>query len=576
MGHLKNTTQSVEHPAPRVEKSAAFTGAPLYLIGFVLIASLTALVYTFMHLRHERHDSPVYVLLLFVLVLPAMLRYWRDNRACSTAGWPVPRIDAAATCVFAILAVAVGASGAHEHTIPDESAYKFQARVFAAGKVKAAAMPGVAEQVTATPREIYFEQTIQTPNGWFSKYPPGWPAVLAIGYLLHCAWLLNPILGMLQLLLIWQLARTFGRTTQVFAIFIAATSAYMLVNSVGFMSHALNAVIWLSALASLLKGIRQKQLRYIILCFFFVALATTVRPYTGAVFAFLSAGIAVYELRNDRPLLLKSSGVILAAAASAIGAFLITNHVFTGNALISPYAFARGGTRIHELTLSPGEILYNLLHIWRWAITDTVRVTFPFMLLFAIYALYRERSRRELWCFALLFPSLIFACLFQAEASASFDGERFYFEGFCPMAIVAARGFYLWCDEWKLTRPAIMRTLIVLTGLQTAMVILAISDIETVLSPFKQAYALAQSSPIQPLVFLSGDSPAFWSKHVNWNEADWSHARTVYLNDPGGGARDRVACEFDRTSYRVINFDDITHTFSKRDMVAKCHTSMRF
>jgi hypothetical protein len=576
MDSIKSTTPSFDHPAASAEKWPGLARSRMCLIGFVLAAALSALVFTFMHLGHQRHDSPVYVLLLYLVVLPSMLLYWRNSRRSGPATWLLPRVDLAATCVFAVLAVAVAASGAHEHTIADESAYKFQARVFAAGKLKAEPMPGVAEKLRDTPREIYFEQTIQTRHGWFSKYPPGWPAVLAIGYLLHCGWLLNPIFGLVQVLLIWQLAQPFGRTTQVVAIFVAATSAYMLLNDAGFMSHALNAVLWLSAIASLLRGTRTKQLRYIILSFLLVVFATTVRPYTGAVFALLSTAITLYELRKDPSLLLKSAGIVLAAAASAIGVFLITNHVFTGNALVSPYALMHGGMRIHELTVSPGEILYNLLHLWRWAITDTVRVMFPFMLLFAIYALYRERSRRELWYFALLFPSLIFACLFQAEASASFDGERFYFEGFCPMAIVAGRGLYLWCNDWRLARPAIVRTLFVLTGLQGAMVILAIADVETVLTPFKQAWVLAQSAPNQALVFLSGDSPAFWSKHVNWNEADWSHARTVYLNDPGSAGRDRVACEFGRPSYRVVKFDEMTHTFSKHDMVAKCHNSVRF
>jgi hypothetical protein len=91
----------------------------------------------------------------------------------------------------------------------------FQARVFAAGELKARPIPGATTNPREVPPEIHFEQTIHTPSGWFAKYPPGWPLILALGYLVHLPWLANPVLGMFQLAITWWIAGLWGRNTPI-------------------------------------------------------------------------------------------------------------------------------------------------------------------------------------------------------------------------------------------------------------------------------------------------------------------------------------------------------------------------
>jgi hypothetical protein len=477
----------------------------------------------------------------------------------------------AAAAIFLILAIFLSKAAEHGKLISDESAYAFQARVFASGEWKARPMPGATINPRAVPPEIHFEQTIQSTRGWFAKYPPGWPLLLALGYLAHVPWLVNPVLGATQLALAWWIARRWGRATQILTVVLAATSPFLLMSSIGYMAHACEGTLSLLALGALLEGIDRKKLSWIAFCFLLVVAATEVRPFTGAALATLCAGICLYEFRTDRPFLLRSLPVIGLAAAASVGLLLLTNRLFTGNALLSPYAFARGTAKVQELTLAPRTILHGLLHTTRWTFTETLRFTFPFIILLAIYACARETARRrELVYCALFFPLLVLAYMLQTEASASIHGERYYFEGFCLIAIVAARGIESLAQTWRLPATSVFAVMAVMLALQAASLAVTVKDVEDLLSPYREAYRLAYSAPSVPLVFLSGETPEFTPKHVNWNHARWWRAATIEVNDPGPGRRHEVACRYGKTSYRVVQYLPDKRMFLIDDAIGAC------
>jgi hypothetical protein len=552
----------------------------LLLLG--ISAGLSVSVYAFLRAAGNRHASVWYLVVLYGLVLPAVLFYWRCARTASPADVQIswPRLHVPAIAIFAILAIFLSRADEHGRLISDESAYMFQARVFAAGELKARPMPGAdAESLHDVPSEIYFEQTIQSPGGWFTKYPPGWPLVLALGYLVHLPWLMNPLLGLVQLAIAWWIAGLWGRNTQILTVVIAATSSFMLASSIGFMAHALGGTISLLALGALLKGIDEKQLGWISLCFVLVVASTQVRPYTGAVLGLLCAGICLYEYRREWPFLLRT-GLIAGVAGGASAALLLfTNWLYTGHPFLSPYDFARGTQHVQGITFSPALIINNILHTTRWAITETLHFTFPFMVVLAAYACFQETVRRRLLIYcALFFPLLIFAyiqtsifpSMVHNQGSASIGGERYYFEGFCAFAIVAARGIDLLSQQWRVRARAVFAAMAVMLGLQAASLVFITKDIESLLAPYRKAYLLAHSAPPMPLVFVSGNEPEFTSKHVNWNDADWWKAPTIYLNDPGPGRRREVSCRFGRPSYRVVEYLPESKAFAKDDVLDVC------
>ena len=113
---------------------------------------------------------------------------------------------AIATVLSALLAVVVYER--HPH-VQDEVKYLLQARYYAHGMLSMPAPP-VPEAF-----QLYLFEV--GARGWYSVITPGWPMVLAIGELLHVAWLVNPLLTGLNIVLAYVLLRSFYdlRTTRI-------------------------------------------------------------------------------------------------------------------------------------------------------------------------------------------------------------------------------------------------------------------------------------------------------------------------------------------------------------------------
>ena len=86
--------------------------------------------------------------------------------------------------------------------IQDSVTYLFQAQTLARGALTAPAPPLAAAEATA-----HFEQEflLVRDGRWFGKYPPGWPALLALGVLVDAPWLVNPLLAAVSVALLLQL-----------------------------------------------------------------------------------------------------------------------------------------------------------------------------------------------------------------------------------------------------------------------------------------------------------------------------------------------------------------------------------
>jgi hypothetical protein len=523
-----------------------------------------------LEISHRSHGPLVSAFLLYGAVFPALLWYWR-KREMPGETLSLPDLRLPAIVVFALITTAIAFTYDHGHTLPDESSYRFQARVFAAGEWKAQPMPGAAATAPETPPEIYFEHQAHTQRGWFSKYPPGWPLALAAGYLAGCPWAINPVFGVILLLLVNTLARPWGRETQNLAVIFTALSAYSMLYSTGFLSHAFMAATGTGAMAAAFQGVRTERMRDIALCFLLAAIGTEIRPLTGVVIAVWCATYVLYAFGGKWRLFGISFATMLAAGAVSVALLLTLNKLYTGSALISPYAYSRGLNKIQELTLSPSLIAHNVGSVWRWSTTDTLCFTFPFLFPAAIYACTVERRfRRELITLALLFPLLMAAYLFQSESSSSFDGERYYYEGFAALCIVAARGALLLISRWRVGKQAVSRGLLALCAIQALFIIVMIRDVEARLAPWRMAYRASVAAPRPGLVFLGGSQAAFASKHANWNEARWETERTIFLNDPGVARRDTVACRFQRSSYRVVTYDVAAQRVITYDGAARC------
>lgn len=131
--------------------------------------------------------------------------------------------------------------------LEDEIAYIFQARTFAHGALWAP----VPEDTSA----FFLPFVLNIGDKRVGKYTIGWPLVLAIGERFKVGWLVNPLLGALNVMLIYAVARDlYDRQIGVTAGILAGASPFFLIQSSTYMSHAA-ASLWVALLLwSLLRG----------------------------------------------------------------------------------------------------------------------------------------------------------------------------------------------------------------------------------------------------------------------------------------------------------------------------------
>jgi hypothetical protein len=144
----------------------------------------------------------------------------------------------------ATLSLAVFRGGA---VVEDESAYLFEARTFAAGLLKAPALPPEA----AGAFEHYLFQ--QGADGWYAVPAPGWPIVLALGVLAGLPLLVNPLLAAASVWLGHRVAlRAAGRDEADLTAILMAGSPMLLIYAGSLMAQSLALALELGAFLLLL------------------------------------------------------------------------------------------------------------------------------------------------------------------------------------------------------------------------------------------------------------------------------------------------------------------------------------
>lgn len=118
----------------------------------------------------------------------------------------------------------------------DSVAYYFQAKMLAHGQIQGLAPPD--------PESFSVNHLIYNAGNWYTKFFPGWPALLAVGVIAGVPWLVNPLLGAVAILLAHALVlRLFGRATANATVILLAVSPWLLATSSEMMAHAA-ALVW--------------------------------------------------------------------------------------------------------------------------------------------------------------------------------------------------------------------------------------------------------------------------------------------------------------------------------------------
>jgi 4-amino-4-deoxy-L-arabinose transferase-like glycosyltransferase len=257
----------------------------------------------------------------------------RLTRCIATAVMRVPApILVGGSALFALLAavtVSVVCFGRQPHNA-DEVAQLWHARILLSGHLS---LP-----VDANP-EFFGMDNVVDRGRWYSQFPIGGPAFLALGMAMGGAWLVNPLLLALTVPNLYAFARSaYGEATARATALLFALTPFTWFMAASFMNHV--PVLWLVsvALAQLVvwSDATEQRVAWRAAAWLGLALgvAATVRPLDAAIVAAAVGALQWTRLRG-RGVRRSSLGVQLLAGAVPVALLLLANAHTTG----APFRF---------------------------------------------------------------------------------------------------------------------------------------------------------------------------------------------------------------------------------------------
>jgi hypothetical protein len=283
---------------------------------------------------------------------------------------------------------------------------------------------------------------------WFSKYPPGWPMILALGQLIGAPWVIDPICGALALFLLYRLGKEIYRPrVGVLAAVLGLTAPFFLFLSGSFMSHTSGLLFTLLMVWAFWRTTRSERPIWPgILAGVAFGLLFLIRPFTAlpvvAPFAFYAVLLVARKPSDGIRRFLPT----VVASLPFVAVFLAYNHVFTGDWFYPPqqlwWPFDKVGfgpdhgpwgfTPVDALNNTSRNLSELLSHAYGWPTFLTLAILpIPFL---------ARRSGAWDWLFLAGFAGIVTGyALWWADGIMY--GPRFYFEGFGFMILLTARGF---------------------------------------------------------------------------------------------------------------------------------------
>jgi hypothetical protein len=486
-----------------------------------------------------------YAWLLPVLVLAG----WTQRNGGTgdvSSGRTTVRLAMATYLLFLIPVAGALAPGMYQS---DEGVYCFQARCLQHGELfvrPPSSVPAAA---------LRFNNHVQYEGKLYGKYPFGWPAVLLIGTLTHLEWLINPLLGLALIWITYKISAEISPPHEPgYSALLLSFSAFFTLNTLGTMSHVLCALLLAVATLCYLRYVATQRFSWLVGMLACVSGSALVRPFTAACMGMVLAVAAVWSLRREIPRLFLFIGCGMALGAVAIGATAAINHELTGSYLRNAYSVYSETTGIgSDISLRAADLARSLTRITPVRIADTVSVSFPFIFVLAMYALWRGRRDPMRWLLAAMVVSPIAGYMVEMLDSDSPIGERYYFEAYFAAAVLAGAGWAQLTRDCRWSA-SFSRA----AGIALCFVAAADTAVCTVWEaklrwPTRQITRAAADPPFQKgLVFLVGTN-RYSPQDCNVNRPE---SEVLYLLDTGVRDREETAARLGYRNWAVLTYDD--------------------
>ena len=314
----------------------------------------------------------------------------------------------------------------HRPHLVDSIVQVFQAKIFAAGSLKALA-PKYPEFFMT--QHMLFDQT-----GWYSQYPPGHQALLAIGTLLGIPWAVNILLTLISIYFSYKISlKVFGEVHAKTTLILAVFCPFLFFMGSDFMNHVptLTSIILFSYFYICWE--EKKKASLLLYSALAIGFAFTIRPLTALGMAIpfgISALIFAHKNKLVSHLFFALPGVLL-----FIGINCYYNYIMFGSPTMPGYIKLWGKGHDLGFHLSPWGEAHTPLKGMRNELADLSLLNeylyewpIPILLFIGLYLLFfkdLKKHEKLFLCSFLMLPTTYF---FYWHRDA-YLGPRFMYEG---------------------------------------------------------------------------------------------------------------------------------------------------
>jgi hypothetical protein len=233
------------------------------------------------------------------------VRFWTDHPARAAAAF-----GCVAAVVYAFVAWSVFDT---RPLLIDELVQVIQARTFTSGRLW---LP-----LDAHPEFQSIMHMVEQDGRWYSQFPPGGPAMLALGELIQAPWIVNPICGGISVAAFGLALRWGGirAGVAVAATLLFAFAPFVVFQSASHMNHVTSLTWLLIATAALVRATSSANDRPLagFACGIALGVAATIRPLDAAAWALPAAAwlaLRAFRVGHWRAFLLSGVGVAIPMA----------------------------------------------------------------------------------------------------------------------------------------------------------------------------------------------------------------------------------------------------------------------
>ena len=255
--------------------------------------------------------------------------------------------------------------------ISDEVAYQFQAKTFSTGEVFLTP--------PLLPEFFEFTHIVVDEFAWFGTMNPGWPAILALGYVAGVPSIVNPVLATATLFVLWHFYRKAGASVLEarIAVLLLGTSPFFYFLSSSYMPHTASLFCLAVFLYSWACVRGSGSALYAVVAGVAIGFGLLIRP-VDAVVAVAPFGLnLVWRIRQD-PRMVRPVCVIGAFSVIAVVGMGLYNQELTGNVFQMPMAKYFEDRELGRFGLGFGADMGTKLHGPEWPgyyPSDAIRVT---------------------------------------------------------------------------------------------------------------------------------------------------------------------------------------------------------